>query len=343
MRFLVFSLIFIAFMYAVPTGMVLWKKQSAIIEMEMISKDLGNVCKGIAATIIMLSHIGNGFGTRILTPLGSWGVGIFLLLSGYGLEKSFQNNGLVGFWKKRIKTAYIPYLMVELVAILLKLGPAYTDIMFWDVVKDFLLIDPLHPFGWYMQCLFIYYIFFYLASFCCKKKARKNAMLCILAFVMFLLFRGLFKQQLLTFVIGVLLAQQNDVQKLQKRCEIRSFGILAIGIVCLMLRQIPVIRNLPWAAYNFIHAAQVAALSTGTIWGVSWLGQSLAPWFWHIPRRVGMLAFELYLLHGFVLSAVGNWEMSYSVIIFFFLASFGIAITVNLANKIVRNAFLKKR
>ena len=63
------------------------------------SKDVTNIIKGIAILIIVLGHAGNRIpGSRILTPLGAVGVGMFLICSGYGLEKSYIKNGLSEFW-----------------------------------------------------------------------------------------------------------------------------------------------------------------------------------------------------------------------------------------------------
>lgn len=45
--------------------------------------------------MIVIGHACNRIpGARILTPLGAVGVGMFLICSSYGLEKSYMKNGL---------------------------------------------------------------------------------------------------------------------------------------------------------------------------------------------------------------------------------------------------------
>lgn len=45
-----------------------------------------NICRAIAAIIIIIQHVSGGFEIRYLTPLGGIGVAMFLILSGYGLR-----------------------------------------------------------------------------------------------------------------------------------------------------------------------------------------------------------------------------------------------------------------
>ena len=46
------------------------------------------IIKAIAILCVFFCHLGNQF-TRFTTPLGGIGVCMFLIISGYGLEKSF--------------------------------------------------------------------------------------------------------------------------------------------------------------------------------------------------------------------------------------------------------------
>ena len=47
------------------------------------SQDMATVIKGFSIVIILTAHIGNRFGVRYLTPLGAWGVSLFLFFSGF--------------------------------------------------------------------------------------------------------------------------------------------------------------------------------------------------------------------------------------------------------------------
>lgn len=63
------------------------------------------IIKGIAILCVVLSHVGNANGTRILAP---GGVALFLVCSGYGLCESARKSFKPGsFWKKRALTVFL--------------------------------------------------------------------------------------------------------------------------------------------------------------------------------------------------------------------------------------------
>lgn len=73
------------------------------------------VFKGIAILCVMMCHFMGGFGEgiTIFTPLGGIGVSIFLMLSAYGLNESWNYNGKVCWWRKRIMNVVIPYMLTN--------------------------------------------------------------------------------------------------------------------------------------------------------------------------------------------------------------------------------------
>lgn len=91
---------------------------------------ISNIIKAFAILLVVLCHIGNRF-TRATTPLGGIGVALFLILSAYGVEKSFIKSGLKGFWRKRLITVYVPYWIVELIAYLSGLMEARGGIRYY--------------------------------------------------------------------------------------------------------------------------------------------------------------------------------------------------------------------
>lgn len=65
-------------------------------EFEFMSRTHTNICRAIAAIIIVFQHVAGGFGVRYFTPLGGIGVAMFLILSGYGLSESYKKKGIGG-------------------------------------------------------------------------------------------------------------------------------------------------------------------------------------------------------------------------------------------------------
>ena len=70
----------------------------------VLSKEKTRILKGVAILFVLLGHMG------ILDGAGTWGVHIFVFLSGYGLLCSAEKTELANYWKKRIGNVYIPYL-----------------------------------------------------------------------------------------------------------------------------------------------------------------------------------------------------------------------------------------
>ena len=326
MRFIVFSLIFIALSYIAATVILWLKKKSVLRRTESLSVDVTNVCKGIAICGIMLSHIGNLFGVRFLTPLGSWGVGIFLILSGYGLEQSAQKKGLQDFWKKRMLTAWLPYAIAEIIGIIFLITPDYAEATAVDVLLDLLLIQPLHPFGWYMQCLFLCYIGFYLAHRLFKdNKVKKYIILSALMLVLFVFFRSLYKQQMFTFVCGILLSDSKQIKgKIMDKPLVGAL-LFGAGVICLIVRQVPIVRTLTWG-YELIFAVQALMLALGTVSIINWVCRKIKRLFVEIPLLLGLISYELYLYHGWVYSWISTKPILYEMIALFFVKSVIVAV-----------------
>lgn len=338
MNYLFFSFLLLLALYFIGTYFIA-KGKEVRHDNRVLSVDVGNICKGFAIIMVLWSHIGNRFGIRWLTPLGAWGVGIFLFFSGYGLEYSTKKNGIRDYWKKRITTAYVPYITAEIIGFLFCLSAEYQNLSLGKIMMDIFLIDTVHPFGWYMQCLFIYYGAFFLAKklFPDSYKACCGFLL-IVSFIIFICFRELFKQQLFSFTLGVLIA--NNMTWLQEKTSSVRWPVafLLAGLVCLMARQFQCVRELHWIAYNLIHALQVAFLVFGTILMVQCICNICNAVFTDAFLRLGLIAYELYLYHAFILCYINKFELSYYWITFYFIVS---VLTAFIINK-YKNAVMKK-
>lgn len=128
---------------------------------EYLTKDDSRMLKGFAIWIIMICHI-SGYWTRLFTPFGGMGVALFLICSGYGLERSYQKNGLQRFWTKRIWSFFLPYAVFEILRRYVFSRVGYASII--DFIQDVMLIKPALGFGWYLNYLLIWYVFFILVG-----------------------------------------------------------------------------------------------------------------------------------------------------------------------------------
>lgn len=96
---------------------------------------------------------------------GQWGVHIFLFLSGYGIFKSAQKNGMAAYWRKRLVGVFVPYILFSVfkLGILLVMGEevgvgkAFCTLMGLDFCLN---VDPTM---WYITYIFVCYAVFYAA------------------------------------------------------------------------------------------------------------------------------------------------------------------------------------
>lgn len=342
MRYLLCSLIIVIFGCCFAGGFFGILKKQQIDGHGMLTKDTTNVCKGFAIVIIMLAHISNLFNIRYMTPCGAWGVSIFLFLSGYGLELSYRKNGLKDFVKKRLLTAYLPFVVIELITIVGYFSSI--DNIALCVIKSLLLIEPIHPYGWYMQCLFIYYITFYISKvFFVDTKWFKWVVYLIVSLLTLCFLRSLFKQQIFTFVLGVFVADNKE--KLVKYFDSIKLFVLffIIGFFMIALRQINAIRLLPDIIYNLLISIESTCLMLATMGAFNVLINKLPGFMFIGLNKVGQISFELYLIHAFVIIFILAKNLTYLNILIFFIVSILTAILFYILRTKLLNLIFKSK
>lgn len=79
---------------------------------EFMSYDFTNAIKGFAILTVIWAHSGARLNIGGIQFIAGIGVALFLICSGYGLEKSFNKNGIDGFFEKRLLRVCIPYWII---------------------------------------------------------------------------------------------------------------------------------------------------------------------------------------------------------------------------------------
>lgn len=139
----------------------------------MISKDETKILKGIAIILVIVSHYYRycceGMLASLLGSVGFFGAALFAFLSGYGLEKSYQNSGIYRGWiVKKIKGVIIPFWLVNLLSIFL-VYQNFKEKIVWRAISgcdDFVL--------WYVPFIMGFYLVFYFAT---KISAKNHAII----------------------------------------------------------------------------------------------------------------------------------------------------------------------
>ena len=295
------------------------RKNQMIVEKnsQLITKSQTIVIKGIAILLVVLCHVGGTF-TRIMTPLGGIGVSLFLIVSAYGLEKSYLKKGLHAYWRKRVVTVFLPYALCEGIALL---AGAY-KISFLDFLLDVTLLKPLFTLGWYLNYLLLWYIVFWIIhkiSYLNKYRVFSFGLVAITFLIYFNFNSPIRFEQSFAFFLGIVLANYDEilyrtVAKLDKRsvkkyetvCKLYCVVFLLVAIGLLGIKQLSIVRQ------GFPQCMKVLDLfikffaSTGILGSVLMLEK-----YWGIFKctkicyssiyRLGNVAFELYLIHGYFL------------------------------------------
>lgn len=198
---------------------------------EWMDRQYTTTLKGIGILTIVWAHSGAKLGVGGIQFIAGVGVSLFLICSGYGLEKSYMKNGLGNFWTKRLLGICIPFWFIELIGLLLT-GSFSLQVY----LKDFFFIKPATAYGWYMGYIIICYLIFYISNrISCSKKY--SDFILIAMFIVWFILDSIFManpempflkaRQILCFPCGVLIAKYKDVLSVwlsKKKCSLIFVG-----------------------------------------------------------------------------------------------------------------------
>lgn len=282
------------------------------------TKDTTTVFKGVAILMIVMGHVGQLVPfSRPFTPLGAIGVALFLLCSGFGIEKSFQKSGHKDYWKKRIINVWLPYALIELLCVW-----HHPEVGVTGVIEDLLLIRPWHPFGWYMQVLFIWYILYYLTSFV-SKKLQVTAFI-LVSVLMICFWTPLRAQNSLSFLIGILFAR-NEAKFLNfaNRKSLMVTTILTAGIFVLREHVLKIEgfqEKIGWNAFSLVYyMILVTFFYIVLIMVCKPANEKILRGF----NMIGLVSYEVYLVHGYTYAYLDSSKLIPMVV--FFVATFALS------------------
>lgn len=266
---------------------------------EYFGRTNSQVMKGIAILAVILCHLMGAFGcgTTLFTPLGGIGVSIFLMLSAYGLNESYIGGGYYFWWRKRIVAVFIPYFIIQCI-----LYWPFHKFNIADFVLDVTLIFPRYHNGWYLNYLLICYIVFYLVIRVSFLRKHKITVFMVFSVVSFLGLKEIEAEQAMSFLTGIVLSEYKKSEVMRKHSNWKTgIFLLALGIVALAIKQTDFIRNSPQIIYNFIQLLIKLPCGLGICFMLLSIGKKLNL---KIFAVIGVISYELYLVHGYILQWV---------------------------------------
>jgi len=297
----------------------------------MISRDNTLQLKAIAIIIVMIGHLITVNKTPLpneLRWIASFGVTIFLFLSGYGLMKSFEKNGLNGFFKKRFLTVLAPFYIMTTFTYLIN---ASGQSGIYDLLKTLTFTNlemNIDGTMWYIYFISIWYIAFYVTA-----RVLKSPLLIFLSLSMlstlfilnnpFVGHENLRFQTTLhafSFPIGIAISQLS-INKM-----LRKLSAIICIIACIYIYSS---QWMSYADYKFICSCLAFGIAIVSL--ISCYDISCRPLLF-----VGSISFEAYLIEGVNL----RYHFSDSWIIdciMFFVVTFCLAVALKKLTSSVLN------
>lgn len=283
-----------------------------------MNRNQTDIYKGLAIFSVMFCHAAGKFGQgrfALFTPLGGIGVSIFLLLSAYGLNESWNKLSLsyVGapynyWWRKRFIAVWVPYIIIQFVA--------YWPFHKFELIPfllDLTLIKPLYHNGWYLQYLIIWYVIFYVVRRVGVLNRYRIPVFALISVFLFFCLREIKAEQSLSFFTGIILSEQKQIQSQLFKLRYGLF-FLTFGIACLAVKQLPVVRSAPQLVMNMVQLGIKLPIGLGMmilcyflIGEMKWIGILLG--------AIGAISYELYLVHGYILEAVPVSVMGFMIFV----------------------------
>lgn len=258
--------------------------------------------KGIAIILVVAGHIMGIFfdvPSEITNYLGTGGVSLFLILSGYGLYSSYCRNGLHrDFWDKKICKVFVPYWILTF------LYGIYIRSSNTILLKNLMCIDYDRNYDgtmWYLSLLLIEYIAFFVIFYFTGIDAVKIALLFIVGLVIkentgvFRSCAWQFGHNWLSFPFGVLLGYIGSLVSgfIQKYTKI----MFKLGMVITFL-----------ALYVYGLGARWSFQTQGIMLCMLLISVvSLFPLVLKRPLTVmGIVSYPIYLIEGKLFTVVGK-------------------------------------
>ncbi len=290
-------------------GLYIIKSSNGCRESDLMNRESNKVFRGILALLIVFAHVSHEYNFPFSTegkPYGMVVVGLFFFFSGYGIIKQYEVKTtayIKGFLWKRIKKLFPSFIIILCIASILSLIIDIELLELGGGKVGFILL----PNSWYVYVLLYYYGIFFLAA----KNLRDSKKIIITLFVSTILLiiftttLGLgdwWWRSSFAFNVGNVVALieykfGNDVNQLTgKTCVVLLLGFLTICVLPNMfgfgfqkvrtLLMIALTIILPIFLYVIFQKVEIKNKKFFLI--------------------LGSISYEIYLLHGVILTLIHN-------------------------------------
>ena len=266
--------------------------------------------KGFSILTVVWAHSGAKLGVEGIQFIAGIGVALFLICSGYGLEMSYQKNGLKGFWGNRLLRVCLPFWVSELIGLLIT-----KSFTIKKYVLDALFLKPATVYGWFMGYIVFCYLIFYISKRLISEKKKSTTFL-ITAFIIWFVIDSCFfaypdmpflrARQMISFPCGVLIAQHRlDIYRYLSKTKSTIICGCGGGVCILFMAttQLETVKQLPYLLSNMMALLTCFPMAIGLLA----LGKSYGEVFQNrMLIAIGEISYEIYLVHVFILPIINN-------------------------------------
>lgn len=295
--------------------------------------DHTSILKGIAIALIIWGHVGKRIGIGSIQWIAGIGVSLFLICSGYGIEASYEKNGLSRYWIKKMWNVIIPFYAVSFVGIFVTEKASIMGLV------DILTFRT----QWFINYILICYMIFWAITSVVKDN-KKRVCTFITAFVAWFIIDSLFfvvvdapflrARQMPSFILGVLMALKKEERKKVLKNNVAIVANIIIGVVFLGVTNLPVIKAIPIVFSNFLSLFTTVPLALFVISLTAKLDSLFSN---GSLLFIGSISYELFLVHNYSSILVTNRLGSLLV---FTIITIVLAWALNKMYRNVKNRFL---
>ncbi|EQA4282969.1 acyltransferase family protein [Cronobacter dublinensis] len=260
----------------------------------LITKEATRNSKAIAIVCVMVGHLISSHKTAFplyLQEFATFSVGVFLFLSGYGLTKSIESNGLKNFLTKKFLSVYIPFVLATLVTSIYR-GAYETNpqevIFTITYLSAHLKIDPTM---WFVYFISAWYVSFYVIFLIFKSNYLRIIALFAISILLSnfpsksysYVLHSMFSLHAFTFPLGVLISLFVHTSKKQNILISGSLVLAFVGAFYAMVNH----YNIPVVMINSI----IFAITLPLIFSIIDFSNRLIAF-------LGAYSYEIYLFGG---------------------------------------------
>lgn len=318
-------------------------KNDALI---FFSKNHTNLLKGFAILTVFWGHIGSAYSIHGIQWIAGIGVSLFLICSGYGLEASYNKNGLKKYWIKRFLAVILPYWIIYLISAAIVSNNFTLELAFQIII--FIKAN------WYIRYILIIYIIYWALKKVVLRLKLSQKFFYVLLFSTFILWfiieslffakadaPSLLARQMFAFPLGIVIYDHFSWFKellTNNRFSIHlTFMVTAIfSVIFLGISQMDFIVSLPYLLSNTISLLTVMPLAFLVI-RISCLCYKL--FNNGLFNLLGTVSYEIYLIQYFSRQIINQEAWSLYIC---FIVTILLAITFQVIYKKFRHSKLGK-